>query len=114
MKLDHFTQMQKRAHLQQLCSFLLDGVDLDNWQEGEDNRSYEQRIQDEEHPIWELLEQTFLDRESLDEAVNKLNDALVVNQRVYMEIGVKAGAVVMFELLQENPNGKYRNPNKKK
>lgn len=98
--------MLKRAHTQQLRSFFLDGLDLDNWHEDEDSRPYEQRIREEERPIWELLEQTFPDGKELDNAAGKLNDALVVNQDVYMEIGIRAGAILMFDLLRENPDGK--------
>ncbi len=99
--MEDFTQMMKRTHIQQVCSFVTDGVDLDNWYEDEDSRPYKQRIQEEERPIWKLLEQTFPDGKALDEAVDKLNSALVVNQRVYMEIGVRAGAILLFDLLRE-------------
>lgn len=106
--MEDFTQMLKRAHIQQLRSFFMDGVDLDNWHEDEDNRPYEQRIKEEEHPIWKLLEQTFPDEKKLDEAADKLNSALVVNQYVFMEIGIRAGAILMLDLLRENPDGRCR------
>lgn len=104
--MEDFTQMLKRAHIQQICSFFMDGVDLDNWHEDEDSRPYHQRVQEEERPIWKLLEQTFPDGEALDEATDKLNSAIVVNQRVYMEIGIRAGAVLLLGLLLENPDGR--------
>ena len=104
-----FEQMLKRVHVQQLRSFFIDGVDLDNWYESEDNRPYEQRRQEEERSIWELLEKTFPDGAALDEAAGKLSRALVVNQSVFMEIGIRAGAILMFELLRENPGGGSRN-----
>lgn len=97
--MEDFTKMLRRAHIQQVCSFFTDGVDLDNWYE--DSRPYKQRKQEEERPIWKLLEQTFPDGKALDEAVDKLNSALVVNQRVYMEIGIRAGAILLFDLLRE-------------
>ena len=51
--------MLKRAHIQQLRSFLMDGTGLDNWYEDEDSRPYGQRLEEEERPIWKLLEKTF-------------------------------------------------------
>lgn len=97
----------RRAHTQQVCSFFMDGVDLDNWYEDEDSRLYEQRIQEEERPIWKLLEEAFPDGKALDEAVDKLSSALAINQRVYMEIGIRAGALLIYDLLRENAGGKF-------
>ena len=67
--MEDFTQMLKRAHIQQLRSFLMDGTGLDNWYEDEDSRPYGQRLEEEERPIWKLLEKTFPDGKALDEAV---------------------------------------------
>lgn len=103
--MDSFMQMLRRAHIQQLQSFFIDGSDLDNWYEDEDGRPYGQRIQEEERPICELLEQTFSDGKELDEAMDKLSAALEVNRHVYMEIGIRAGAILLFDLLRENPDG---------
>lgn len=97
--------MLKRAHIQQLRSFLMDGTGLDNWYEDEDSRPYGQRLEEEERPIWKLLEKTFPDGKALDEAVDKLTRALAANQSVFLEIGLRAGAVLLFDLLRENPEG---------
>lgn len=107
--MEDFVQMLKRAHIQQLRSFLMEGVDLDNWYEEEDTRPLEQRVWEEERPIWQLLEDTFPDGKALDDAVDKLGHALAVNQSVYMEIGIRSGAILMFDLLRENPDGGCRN-----
>lgn len=101
----NFERMLKRVHIQQLRSFLADGIGLDNWLEDEDKRPLEQRKEEEERPIWELLEQTFPDWKALDDAAEKLNRALVVNQDIFMETGLRAGAILLFELLRENPAG---------
>ena len=89
--MEDFTQMLKRAHIQQLRSFLMDGTGLDNWYEDEDSRPYGQRLEEEERPIWKLLD--------------KLTGALAANQSVFLEIGLRAGAVLLFDLLRENPEG---------
>lgn len=92
-----------RSNIRQLCSFLMDGADLDK--RYEDDRPFKQRIEEEERPIWRLLEKTFSDKKELDEAADKLSSALVVNQHVFMEIGIRAGASLMLDLLRENPHG---------
>ena len=101
--MEDFTQMLNRTHIQQLGSFLLEGMELDSWQK-EDGRSYEQRLHEEEGPIWKLLEKTFSENE-IDDAAEKLSRALVVNQNLYLELGLKAGARLVLELLWGNPAG---------
>lgn len=83
--MEDFTQMLKRAHIQQLRSFLMDGTGLDNWYEDEDSRPYGQRLEEEERPIWKLLERLSLIGKALDEAVDKLTGALAANQSVFLE-----------------------------
>ena len=107
--MEDFIQLLKRAHTQQLRSFIMEGVDLDNWCEEEDIRPLEQRVWEAEHPMWQLLENSFPDGNDLDDAVDKLSRALAVNQSVYMEIGIRSGAILMFDLLRGNPDGGYRN-----
>ncbi len=103
--MEDFTHMLKRARIQQLCAFLKDGVDLENWFMEVDDRPYEQRWQEGERPIWRLLEETFPDGKALDDAAEKLCRALEVNQYIFMEIGIKAGAHLVLELLRGNPAG---------
>ncbi len=97
-----FKQMLKRAHIQQLRSFFMDGVDLITWHQEEDRGSYEQRREKAERPIYDLLKQTFTDDNQLDEAVEKLNDALSENQSIFMEVGIRVGAILISELLRGN------------
>lgn len=99
--MDSFEEILKRTDVQQLRSFLLDGVDLKNWRTEKDDRSYEQRIQSAEAPAWELMERTFPDGKELDDATDILNNALMENKHVYMEIGIRIGASLLFNLLQE-------------
>lgn len=101
-----------RADIQQIQNFLLYGVEAEI-----DPRSYVERLESSkkrwaaklreryleqaERPIWRLLEKTFHTKK-LDKAAEKLSCALVANQHVYMEIGMKAGAMIIFDLLQES------------
>lgn len=98
--MEDYTQFLKRAHIQQLRSFLIEGEEFGSWME-EDHRSYEQRRREEERPIWKLLETTFSEEE-IDNAVEKLSRAISVNQEMYMELGMKAGAILVLDLLREH------------
>ena len=57
--MEDFTQMLKRAPYSSCALSLWTGTGLDNWYEDEDSRPYGQRLEEEERPIWKLLEKDF-------------------------------------------------------
>jgi len=91
-----FKKVLGRVDIQLLRTFLLNGVGVAGEQ---DVRSYEQRIRKDERPIYELLEQLY-ERE-LEEAAEHLRLALETTQEMFLEIGMKAGARFLFQLLQD-------------
>lgn len=93
-----FEEKLKRAHVQPIGSFITDGI----WSEEEDRRPHEQRLREEEREIWLLLKNTFTEYEAFESAAQKLVSALVANQNVYMEIGLKAGARLLLELIRQD------------
>ena len=98
IQLRDFYEILDRAHLQKIRAFLDCGCDTDNL----DLRPYEQRRQEGERPIYEFLEKQFPDEQELDLAVEKLSYALIATRDIYMEIGMKAGARLVYQLLWEN------------
>ena len=50
-------------------------------------------------PIYKRLERTYPDETELDNAVADLSQALTVHDDVYMELGMKAGARLLYQLL---------------
>lgn len=97
-KMEDFTQKLKRAHIQPLSSFIAEGT----WREIEDRRPYEQRLREEEKEIWLLLKNTFTEYEAFENAAQKLISALAANQSVYMEMGLKAGARLLLEVIRQD------------
>lgn len=96
----NFDEVLTRLNMQKMCSFLLYGTDdmVDI-----DTRPYEQRRTEAEQPITKLLNDLLGDNESeLDIAMDKLSIALTAIQNVYLEIGLRAGAKIMMELVGVN------------
>ena len=82
---------------------MLNGIDLSSWREKPVADSYEDRLQKGEKPLWELMENLFPDGEQKDEIYDLLSKAIITNQEVYTELGIKLGANLIFELLKSNP-----------
>ena len=84
-----------RMDLQQIREFLLHGVDDYN----QTSKPYHLRIKDGSDAIYKRLGATYQDGEALDAANADLCQALSNYESVYMEIGMKAGARILYQLL---------------
>lgn len=63
---------------------------------------YSEWLKKESDPIHKRLEQLYPISEEMDEAAADLTQALTAFEEVYMEIGMKAGARLLFHLLVED------------
>ena len=93
--MDHIKEAYGRMNLRQLRGFLLYGSD----DYGEDVTPYLETLQKRSDPIQRRLESIYPDGPELDNATGELNDALVAYEYVYMELGIKAGARLLYQLL---------------
>jgi hypothetical protein len=92
---DFIGKAYERMGLPQLRSFLLYGSqDYD-----EEVGSYSEALHKAGEAIRKRLESVYPDMAELDQAVADLNDALVAYEYVYMELGMKAGARMFYQLL---------------
>lgn len=98
-----FKEIGRRVNIQEIRSFMLDGIDLSSWSEKPDVNSYEDRLRKGESPLWEFLEGLYLDGDKKDAVYDLICKALLVNQEVYTELGIRLGAQLVFELLKSNP-----------
>lgn len=98
-----FKEIINRVNIQEIRSFMLDGIDLSSWSEKPVEDSYEDRLQKGEEPLWKLIENLFPDGEQKDEIYDLLSKAILTNQEVYTELGIRLGANLIFELLKSNP-----------
>ena len=89
---DVFTRMD----LGQIQAFVLHGTEALEAK----NQDYSKSLQDGREAIYRRLQLLCQDEDSLDEAHGDLSQALGCYESVFMEIGMKAGARIVCQLLQ--------------
>lgn len=85
----------EKMDIQKIINFLM----YDSGDSSEDNASYETRLKNESTLIDERLRSIYGEGNELDEAFADLGQAFDGYATVYMEIGMKAGAKLLFQLL---------------
>jgi len=88
-----------RVNLEQIRSFILTG--LEDKQELLDEQ-YNARLEKASEPIYNRLSSLYPSANELTEPANELSHALSTFQDVYMEIGMKAGAKLLYQLIVED------------
>jgi len=84
-----------RTNLGQIREFLLHGVES---LEAEDH-AYGVRLENGRETIYKRLQKLCPDEDSLDEAQDELSYALGSYESVFMELGMKMGARLIYQLL---------------
>lgn len=92
---DYIKEAFERMDLHQFRSFILYGTD----DFPENAEPYRNKLKQGSDPIYKRLESLYPDREELDEAISDLSNALNAHENVYMELGMKAGARLLHQLL---------------
>jgi len=93
--MDYINDALARVNLYQICSFLLSGVEC-----GEDEVfSYADTLKKDSDPIYRRLDVLCPDATERDRASADLSQALAAYESVYMELGMKAGARLIHQLL---------------
>lgn len=90
----------KRMDLQQIRAFILDGLDTAEIY----NCTYSERLNKGNELITERLKSIYRDENEFSDAMEEFYNAQTVNSEIYTEIGIKAGARLMFQLLYQNDN----------
>jgi len=85
----------KRMNMYQIINFLLEGAGG----EAEEVPTYQDTLKKGCDPIFRRLDVLCPDVAERDEAVADLSKALTVYEYVYMELGMKAGARLIHQLL---------------
>ncbi|MDL2231981.1 hypothetical protein LJC63_00175 [Ruminococcaceae bacterium OttesenSCG-928-L11] len=95
MERDYIKEAFARMNLQQAISFLLYGSD----DYPEETHPYRETLKQGSDPIYKRLESIYPDGIELDRAAADLSMALTAYEYVYMELGMKAGARLVHQLL---------------
>ena len=94
-------EMLKRADLRQIINFILDAEEYIAPETN--NNTNDERLTERCNPMLERLEAIYKDNS--DEFENALGDyvtAIVTYRDIFAEIGMKAGARLLYQLLCEN------------
>ena len=92
---EYVKKMFERMDLRQIREFLLYSTEDSNI----DTENYHERLKQGSDPIYSRLESLCCDETAHNEAANDLSQALAAHDAVYMEIGMKAGARLIYQLL---------------
>ena len=91
----YIEDMFARSDLGQIREFILHGVDS----LATEDQAYGARLQNGREAIYKRLQKLCPDEDSLDEAYYDLAQALGSCESVFTEIGMKAGARLVYQLL---------------
>jgi hypothetical protein len=93
---DYFSDIFARMDLKQVREFLLYATA----ETDEEDLPYGERIKQGGDPIYNRIENLYADNTTeRDKAASDLSQALAAHDAVYMEIGMKAGARLIYQLL---------------
>ena len=92
---DCFADTFARMDLQEVREFFLTG----NNPSAPKTEPYNTRLRNGTDPIYKRLENDYADRNERETATSELANALIAYSDVYMEIGMKAGARLVYQLL---------------
>jgi hypothetical protein len=95
---DYIKDAFGRMNLQQIRSFFLYGTD----DFAGDAQPYRDKLKQDSGPIYKRLAGIYPDGAELDAATADLSQALSAYEYVYMELGMKAGARLLYHLLLTN------------
>ena len=87
-----------RMNVQQYREFVLYGTEDKHTVTG----PYHVRLKQGSDPIYSRLQSAYHDNHDQDKVMDELSQALSTHCAVYMEIGMKAGARLVYQLLIEN------------
>jgi hypothetical protein len=99
--MDYIKDAYARMDLSKFRSFLLYGQE----DFSEDVTPYRETLNHSCDPIYKRLETLYPDSKEFDRASADLSDALTAYQNVYMELGMKAGARLIYQLLLTDDRG---------
>ena len=95
---DHITKTFARMDLEKLVKFFVYGEDSKT----QDGDAYDRRLEKASAPIYQRIYSLYPTAKEATEPCNELSHALSTFQDVYMEIGMKAGARLLYRLMLED------------
>jgi hypothetical protein len=95
MKHEHIKQIFARTDIHQIREFLVAGLDLEEI----DKRPYDARLEDGSLHITNRLKNHSKDEQEFSDIYDEFCEATIVYTDVFLEIGMRVGARLLFQLL---------------
>ena len=99
MDQEHIKQIFERVDLQHFCEFLMTGMGLDS---PPDKRPYADRLAESSAHIVSRLRKYSADEQEFAAMYDDFGESTAANTNVFLEIGMKAGARLIVQLLFED------------
>jgi len=94
---DYIKRAFSRMNLYQIRAFTLHGVE----QKSQSDVPYKEKLESATTPLYNRISNIYTTQSELTEATNDISKALSAYEEVYMEIGMKLGARMVYQLLVE-------------
>jgi len=107
-KNDHITKTFARMDMQKLIRFFVYGEESKTAH----NTPYAERLEKASEPIYNRIYSLYPTAKESNEPINELTHAISTFQDVYMEIGMKAGARLLYQLMLEDDKQPLKCPAK--
>ena len=92
----YIKEIFRRMNLQQICEFVQYGTGDSDF----NNETYDKRLKEGSNPIFTRIDNIYADDNAeRDSVASDISHALAVHEEVYIEIGMKAGARLIYQLL---------------
>ena len=98
MEADYIKEIIARMSVEQITSFLLHGVEDTSGK----RRPYKERLEAASNPIYKRLQEVCHDTQELDKAVADVMLLQAEYAEVFIELGMKAGARLLHQLLSSD------------
>ena len=107
VKTDHIAKTFARMDIEKLVRFFIFGEESKTKHSSD---SYEERLDKASEPIYNRIYSLYPHAKDSTEPCNELSHALSTFQDVYMEIGMKAGARLLYQLMIEDDKQPIKPP----
>ena len=93
--MSYISEIFDRLDIQRVREFLLHGVaDVEIR-----NKPYKQRVDEVERSVYAMIQAKFPDTDENEKITNEVDDLACAIEDVYMEIGMRCGAILIAQLL---------------
>lgn len=95
-----FSEIFSRANVQQIRTFLLYGVEECSF----NGKNSERSIRETEKEIYKLIKSKISEISEYDEIISYIDKLEFELENVYMELGLKCGAIIAIQILKDSIN----------